>query len=106
MDLGWCSDDSLLASCSLDNTIHIWNMSNGTPVAVLKGHSSLVKGVAWDPVGSFLASQSDDKSIIIWRTSDWSLVRKLEGHWEKSVSIFVMLIVWLKEREICVMGVA
>ena len=91
MDLGWCSDDSLLASCSLDNTIHIWNMSNGAPVAVLKGHSSLVKGVAWDPVGSFLASQSDDKSIIIWRTSDWSLVRKLEGHWEKSVSILIYL---------------
>ena len=89
MDLGWCSDDSLLASCSLDNTIRIWNMSNGAQVSVLKGHSSLVKGVAWDPVGSFLASQSDDKSIIIWRTSDWSLARKLEGHWEKSVSMLI-----------------
>ena len=26
-------------------------------VAVLKGHSSLVKGITWDPVGKYLASQ-------------------------------------------------
>jgi protein HIRA/HIR1 len=26
-------------------------------LAVLKGHSGLVKGVTWDPVGKYLASQ-------------------------------------------------
>ena len=26
-------------------------------VAVLKGHTGLVKGVTWDPVGKYLASQ-------------------------------------------------
>lgn len=40
-------------------------------VAVLKGHTGLVKGVTWDPVGKYLASQSDDKSLRIWRTVDW-----------------------------------
>jgi WD40 repeat protein len=40
-------------------------------VAVLKGHSGLVKGVAWDPVGKYVASQSDDKTLRIWRTADW-----------------------------------
>ena len=39
----------------------------------MKGHSGLVKGVTWDPVGKFLASQSDDKSMKIWRTADWQL---------------------------------
>ncbi|KAH7434805.1 hypothetical protein KP509_06G035200 [Ceratopteris richardii] len=95
VDLGWNSDDSLLATCSLDNTIHVWNMSNGSQVTVLKGHTSLVKGVAWDPVGSFLASQSDDKTVIIWRASDWSLAQRLEGHWEKTVgSTFFRRLDW------------
>lgn len=38
---------------------------------MLKGHTGLVKGVTWDPVGKYLSSQADDKSIIIWRTMDW-----------------------------------
>ncbi|OIW05861.1 hypothetical protein TanjilG_23647 [Lupinus angustifolius] len=95
VDLNWSPDDSTLASASLDNTIHIWNMSNGICIAVLRGHSSLVKGVTWDPIGSFIASQSDDKTVIIWRTSDWSLVHRTDGHWEKSLgSTFFRRLGW------------
>ncbi|KAL6129723.1 hypothetical protein ACLB2K_073072 [Fragaria x ananassa] len=95
VDLNWSPDDTMLASGSLDNTIHIWNMSNGICTAVLRGHSSLVKGVTWDPIGSFIASQSDDKTVIIWRTSDWSLVHKTDGHWTKSLgSTFFRRLGW------------
>ncbi|BAT92065.1 Protein HIRA Histone regulator [Vigna angularis] len=95
VDLNWSPDDSALASGSLDNTIHIWNMSNGICTAVLRGHSSLVKGVAWDPIGSFIASQSDDKTVIIWRTSDWSLAHRTDGHWAKSLgSTFFRRLGW------------
>ncbi|CAN6438953.1 unnamed protein product [Victoria cruziana] len=95
VDLNWSPDDTILASCSLDNTVHIWNMSNGICTSVLRGHSSLVKGTAWDPIGSFLASQSDDKTVIIWRTSDWSIEHRTEGHWGKSVgSTFFRRLGW------------
>ncbi|XP_021656511.2 protein HIRA isoform X2 [Hevea brasiliensis] len=70
-------------------------MSNGICSAVLRGHSSLVKGVAWDPIGSFIASQSDDKTVIIWRTSDWSLAHRTDGHWAKSLgSTFFRRLGW------------
>ncbi|XP_054811410.1 protein HIRA isoform X3 [Prosopis cineraria] len=70
-------------------------MSNGICTAVLRGHSSLVKGVAWDPIGSFIASQSDDKTVIIWRTSDWSLAHRTDGHWAKSLgSTFFRRLGW------------
>ncbi|KAF2300796.1 hypothetical protein GH714_015887 [Hevea brasiliensis] len=95
VDLNWSPDDSILASGSLDNTVHVWNMSNGICTAVLRGHSSLVKGVAWDPIGSFIASQSDDKTVIIWRTSDWSLAHRTDGHWAKSLgSTFFRRLGW------------
>ncbi|KAL6656508.1 hypothetical protein ACP70R_007334 [Stipagrostis hirtigluma subsp. patula] len=95
VDLNWSPDDSTLASGSLDNTVHIWNMTNGICTAVLRGHSSLVKGVTWDPIGSFVASQSDDKTVIIWRTSDWSLAHRTEGHWSKSLgSTFFRRLAW------------
>ncbi|KAF9595055.1 hypothetical protein IFM89_036514 [Coptis chinensis] len=95
VDLNFSPDDLILASGSLDNTVHIWNMSNGTCTAVLRGHSSLVKGVAWDPIGSFIASQSDDKTVIIWRTRDWSLAHRTDGHWAKSLgSTFFRRLGW------------
>ena len=73
-------------------------MTNGMCTAVLRGHSSLVKGVTWDPIGSFIASQSDDKTVIIWRTSDWSLAHKAEGHWEKSVCCFLNFIIYCDQH--------
>ncbi|KAE8660358.1 hypothetical protein F3Y22_tig00116954pilonHSYRG00237 [Hibiscus syriacus] len=74
-----------------------WILSNWDVYFIpsLKGHSSLVKGVAWDPIGYFLASQSDDKTVVIWRTSDWSLAHKTEGHWAKSLgSTFFRRLAW------------
>lgn len=73
LDLAWSPQDRWLASCSIDNTIIIWDaQSFPTIVSMLKGHTGLVKGVTWDPVGKFLASQSDDRSVKIWKTSDWT----------------------------------
>ncbi|GAB6030239.1 hypothetical protein CHUAL_005915 [Chamberlinius hualienensis] len=72
LDLSWSPNDTWLASCSVDNSIIIWNAQKMPDlVTVLRGHSGLVKGVAWDPIGKYLATQSDDKSLRIWRTIDW-----------------------------------
>ena len=69
-DIAWSPDDTMLASCSLDNLVCVWDAS-GTLLRRLDGHSSFVKGVSWDPIGKYLASQSDDKSVALWRTEDW-----------------------------------
>lgn len=72
LDLNWSPQDVWLATCSVDNTIIIWNALNfPEQVATLKGHTGLVKGVTWDPVGKYIASQSDDRSLRVWRTMDW-----------------------------------
>uniref|UniRef100_A0A670JJD5 Protein HIRA n=1 Tax=Podarcis muralis TaxID=64176 RepID=A0A670JJD5_PODMU len=59
MDVAWSPHDAWLASCSVDNTVVIWNAVKFPEIlATLKGHSGLVKGLTWDPV---------------WRTMDWQL---------------------------------
>ncbi len=63
LDLSWSPDRRHLASCSVDNTIVIWNARElPLKVAVIDGHQGMVKGLTWDPVGKFIASQSDDRS--------------------------------------------
>ncbi|GAB1610038.1 protein HIRA-like isoform X1 [Argonauta hians] len=72
LDLAWSPHDAWLATCSVDNSVVVWNaLKFPEQICVLKGHSGLVKGVTWDPVGKYLASQSDDKTLRIWRTVDW-----------------------------------
>lgn len=84
LDLAWSPQDRWLASCSVDNTIIIWDaQAFPTIVSMLKGHSGLVKGVTWDPVGKFLASQSDDRSVKIWKTSDWTIQNTITEPFEE-----------------------
>ena len=45
LDLAWSPDNSWLASCSVDNTIVVWNAKKfPEQISVLRGHSGLVKG--------------------------------------------------------------
>lgn len=74
MDVAWSPHDVWLASCSVDNTIVIWNARKFPEmVSCLRGHTGLVKGLTWDPVGKYIASQADDHSLKVWRTVDWQL---------------------------------
>ncbi|XP_075774173.1 protein HIRA-like isoform X2 [Pelodiscus sinensis] len=74
MDVAWSPHDAWLASCSVDNTVVIWNAVKFPEIlATLKGHAGLVKGLTWDPVGKYIASQADDRSLKVWRTMDWQL---------------------------------
>ncbi|CAL1615058.1 unnamed protein product [Knipowitschia caucasica] len=74
MDVAWSPHDVWLASCSVDNTIVIWNARKFPEmVSVLRGHTGLVKGLTWDPVGKYVASQADDHSLKVWRTVDWNM---------------------------------
>nr|XP_002127462.1 protein HIRA-like [Ciona intestinalis] len=74
LDLAWSPGNQWLASCSIDNSVVIWDVEKFPAITtVLKGHTSLVKGVTWDPIGSYVASQSDDKTVKVWKTLDWKL---------------------------------
>jgi len=77
-------DDRILCSCSLDkeSPLILWDLhsSNGMILSPLKvlhgGHTSLVKGVAFDPLNTYLATAGDDCKICIWT---------LDGELEKCV---------------------
>ncbi|QDZ24548.1 protein HIRA [Chloropicon primus] len=85
VDLGWCPDDSMVASCSLDNTVRIWDTLRGTVLTVLQEHTSFVKGVVWDPVGKYIASQSDDRSVVVRTVEGWETVACIKEPFEKAV---------------------
>jgi WD40 repeat protein len=87
VDLAWKPKGApLLASASLDSTVIVWNSATLEQQAVLRGHTNMVKGVSWDPIGEFIATQSDDRSVIIWRTRDWSIEARITRGFENTSS--------------------
>eukprot|EP01135_Chromosphaera_perkinsii_P010628 Nk52_evm28s2192 gene=Nk52_evmTU28s2192 len=102
--VSWSHDDKYLASCSIDNSIIVWHVSQKfVKVATLRGHQGFVQGMSWDPVGTYLASQSDDKSVIVWRTKDWKIESKItEPFEETSGTVFFRRLDWSPDGQFIV----
>ncbi|XP_054268472.1 nucleoporin Nup37 [Macrosteles quadrilineatus] len=79
--LAWCPETSLniipksiIFACGTANHIHIYstNMADKTQMQELKGHSSYVNSLAYEPSGDLLASTSDDLTCRIWAVKEGS----------------------------------
>ena len=59
-------DGNLLASCSADGSICLWDTSNGQLAQILTGHDGAVWTVDFSADGRLLVSGSEDGSLILW----------------------------------------
>ncbi len=60
----------LLATCSADGTVRVWNADSGAAVATLGGHTDQVFAVAFSPDGELIASGSYNGEVKIWKLAD------------------------------------
>lgn len=68
-DINWCAfSSSLLATCSGDKTIRIYNTRDFSelPFSPLSGHGYSVHCCCFSPCGQLLASCSTDATTLIW----------------------------------------
>ncbi len=79
--VAYSSDGKTLASSgSSDGTIQLWNVANGTHLRTLKGHTEMVRTLAFSSDGKTLVSGSDDDTLRTWDTNTGRMLRKLSGH--------------------------
>lgn len=71
---------TLASSGSSDGTIQLWNVANGTHLRTLKGHTEMVRTLAFLPDDKTLVSGSDDDTLRMWDTNTGRMLRKLSGH--------------------------
>jgi WD40 repeat protein len=59
-------DGKLLATCSYDRLVKLWDVASSKLVRELKDHSDAVYGVAFHPKGHLLASCAADRTAKVW----------------------------------------
>ncbi|KAI9284509.1 quinon protein alcohol dehydrogenase-like superfamily [Umbelopsis sp. AD052] len=72
------SDQPIIISGSLDNTIKIWSMVNGQCLRTLFGHVEGVWALAYDKLR--IVSGSHDNSVKLWDMESGRCIHTLEGH--------------------------
>ncbi len=86
--LSWDARSERLASGSDDNTVRIWNITNGKELICFAKHQSKINSVAWNPSNSDrLASGSDDKTVRIWDITQEKEQYCFDWHTEEITSI-------------------
>ena len=75
-------DTNTFASASLDRTIKVWSIGQGTPNFTLDGHEKGVNCIEYFGGGDrpYLISGADDKLVKVWDYQTKSCVQTLEGH--------------------------
>lgn len=60
--------------------VRIWNLDNGREVEQLKGHSRIVRSVAFTRDGRYVVSGGDDGTVEVWDVSTGTEIRSFDGH--------------------------
>src|SRR5947209_17615762 len=56
----------IIASCSDDTTIKLWDAKAGRPIRALKGHKEPVRSIAFSPDGRRMISGGLDRTVKLW----------------------------------------
>jgi WD40 repeat protein len=77
----------LLATAGDDHRIRVWNLTDGTLVQRLEGHTDWVRTVDYSPDGRTLASAGNDRQICLWSAASGAKLEVLPLHQAPIASI-------------------
>lgn len=74
------TDGALIASCSADGTVRMWDTQKGKLLMTLEGHKMGINDIGWSRDARYLCSASDDQAVILWDAESGTRLNTLTGH--------------------------
>jgi eukaryotic-like serine/threonine-protein kinase len=78
--VAWPPDGNRIASGGYDNTVQVWDATDGGNAYTYHGHSAQVRSVAWSPDGKRIASGGGDITVQVWDATNGGYVYTYTGH--------------------------
>ena len=82
------SNNSMFATCSVDETIKLWSLPEGKELFTLSGHLGEVNNISFSGNDRWLASGSTDQTIKIWDIKTGKEVETLRGHTDQVIGVY------------------
>jgi WD40 repeat protein len=77
---GRVSPNGLLrATMDEQNSVSLWEVSDGRLLATLRGHSDRIRDVEFSPDNHLIATASDDNTVRLWNAATGQLLDTLRG---------------------------
>ena len=73
-------DTRLIASCSDDCTVKLWDVTSKSSIHTFQDHKGPVNSVRFHPDGTCVAAGSSDHSVKIWDIRSQRLIQHYDAH--------------------------
>lgn len=82
------SNNTMMASCSVDETIKLWSLPDGKELKTFRGHLGEVNNISFSGNDKLLASGSTDQTVKIWDIESGKELKTLFGHTDQVIGVY------------------
>lgn len=81
-------NNTMFASCSVDETVKLWSLPDGKLIRTLVGHLGEVNNVSFSGNDKWLATGSTDHTVKIWDVATGKELKTLFGHTDQVIGVY------------------